>query len=307
MKSLYWILIYITFSFNILCKKNVEQKTEKESEHFYNIAKPSLNIRKDPNELSQKIGSVEFGKIVSVISKEKIPAKINNSNGFWVKIEYKGSTGWVFDSNLSKELHSFYFVDKIIKTEKSPSNSYFYILKSIDEYEKKCDEGFDSHYCFFIISDNKNIHSQVFEKIYPLYWDNNDNLIGISKYNDGDFFQIDYFKLNKLNKFQKEELNTYSFYFKSNNPTHLPPIEYNEFNFKYLKKVCRESNCFYFVKPNNSSEVLLEYIKNGKRHSIFKIENEDDFTLETNPENTFFYQSNRKFEIDFINNKIKEF
>lgn len=307
MKILYWIIFVIPILFNIVCKENVEPKVERESDHFYNIAKPNLNIRKEPNENSPKIGSVEFGKIVTVISKEKVPAKINNTNGFWVKIEYKGLTGWVFDSYLSKELHSFYLVDKIIKTEKSPSNSYFYILKSIDAYEEKCDEEFNSNYCFFVISDEKNLHTQVFEKTYPLYWDKNDNLIGISKYSDGDYIQIDYYRFNKLNKFQKEELSTYTYYLKNSNPTHSLPDEYNGYSLKSLIKVCKDTNCFYFIKFTNSSEVVIEYIKNGIRHSIFKIENDDDFTLETNPENAIFYKSNKKFEIDFINNRVKEF
>ncbi|MCG6142734.1 SH3 domain-containing protein [Leptospira mtsangambouensis] len=306
MKGLHSILIAIFIFSNIFCKENTEKKSQKESEYFYNIAKPNLNIRKDPSELSAKIGSIEFGKIVTVISKEKVPAKIDNINGFWVKIEHKGSIGWVFDSYLSKELDSFYLVGKILKTEKSPSNSYFYILKSTDEYEERCDEEYNSNYCFFVISDDKNIHSQVFEKTYPLYWDKNDNLIGISKHNDGDYIQIDYSRFNKLKKFQKEELITYTFYFKNNMSTHLLPDEYNEFSFKYLKKVCKDSNCFYFIKPTNSTEVLVEYVKSGIRHTILKIENDADFTLETNPENAFFYKSDKKFEIDFINNKAKE-
>ncbi|GBF44598.1 hypothetical protein LPTSP2_39010 [Leptospira ellinghausenii] len=305
MKNHYWIIILISIFFNIVCKENVEQKVDKESEHFYNIAKPNLNIRSEPNEISQKIGSIEFGKIVTVISKEKIPAKINNINGHWVKIQYKGSTGWVFDSFLSKELHSFYLVDKIIKTEKAPSNSYSYILKSTDDFEEKCNEEFDSKFCFFIISDDKNYNSQVFEKIYPLYWDKNDNLIGIRKYDDNDNTHIDYFRFNKSNKFKPEELLSYS-YIKNNDSSLQLPEEYIDYSFKYLEKVCKDSNCFYFIKPTNSTEVILEYIKAGIKHTILKIENDSDFKLETSPENATFYSSNKKFEIDFINYKIKE-
>lgn len=85
---------------------------------LYNWAKSGLNIRTEPSITATKIGKINYGETVQVLSTEgfrynysieiiksvkigEISYPNYSSNGHWIKIHYQGDEGYVFDGYLS--------------------------------------------------------------------------------------------------------------------------------------------------------------------------------------------------------------
>jgi hypothetical protein len=109
------------------------------------IAGNGLNIRKEPNSKSEKIGKLHFGSKVNVIEKTGKLLEIKDGNeivkGQWVKIEFENAqmfgseykSGYVFNGYLKYEKDFSLFLEKeILKFEKF--QNYKIHLKSSPYY-----------------------------------------------------------------------------------------------------------------------------------------------------------------------------
>jgi uncharacterized protein YgiM (DUF1202 family) len=71
-------------------------------EWFRVKAKPSLNIRSSPDVTGAIVASVEYGKQIKVLARVSSQQSVGGVSGYWVKVEAKGKTGFVFDAHLEK-------------------------------------------------------------------------------------------------------------------------------------------------------------------------------------------------------------
>lgn len=66
------------------------------------VASPHLNVRTKPGVGGAMVGQVEHGSQVRVVERQQQRQQISGRHGYWSKIEYKGSSGWVFDAWLER-------------------------------------------------------------------------------------------------------------------------------------------------------------------------------------------------------------
>lgn len=65
-----------------------------------------LSLRGEPSSSGLKVGSVYDGNEVQVIAKTSKCEVIGNINGCWVKVQYDGTTAYMFDGYLNREVFS---------------------------------------------------------------------------------------------------------------------------------------------------------------------------------------------------------
>lgn len=75
--------------------------TDNQGEWYTSTAKPVLVVRNTPDVTGEKIGTVPEGGKVKVLEKNVKPDSISGRSGSWVKIEWQGGVGYVFDIFLS--------------------------------------------------------------------------------------------------------------------------------------------------------------------------------------------------------------
>lgn len=71
-------------------------------EWFRVKAKPRLNVRSSPDVTGAVIASVDYGKQVKVLDRVSSLQSVGGVNGYWVKVEANGKTGFAFDAHLEK-------------------------------------------------------------------------------------------------------------------------------------------------------------------------------------------------------------
>ncbi len=67
-------------------------------------AKPSLVVRGAPDTAADKVGNIPYGEKINVIDKVDKVATIDGQTGSWVKVQWKDSSGYVFDAFLTKSV-----------------------------------------------------------------------------------------------------------------------------------------------------------------------------------------------------------
>ncbi|TGN19816.1 SH3 domain-containing protein [Leptospira idonii] len=300
-KVKYPILIILLILFTFCKEQASNKKTENNTEYLLVSAKPYINIRKQPNQNSEKIGKIEYGKIVSVIEKSTISETIDSKTGFWVKVNHNGTTGWVFDAFLAKSINYFDLFKAIVKTVPSPNKDYTLVIKSKEEGNEKCDENFNVHSCIFAVFKGAKQVSEPIDEIYPNVWETNTSILASSNYNDGDYQEIEFFRLRAENNFKKESLLAYTTFLHSNEPTHIAPQHYID-GFDKLEIVCKDEDCIYFLTPIDSKMILIEKIVSDKRIKIHEIEDKINYNLIADPDRILFKDSSKLYTIRFHDN-----
>lgn len=79
-------------TYNLAQYDNTNIECENKNEYFVNTPK-GLNIRKEANSKSAKLGAIPYNSTVSV----------NSNNGSWYSVTYNGVTGYVYSKYLSRK------------------------------------------------------------------------------------------------------------------------------------------------------------------------------------------------------------
>lgn len=69
-------------------------------------AKPSLVVRGAPDTAANKVGNIPYGEKINVIDKADKVVTIDGQTGSWVKVQWKDSSGYVFDAFLTKYVNA---------------------------------------------------------------------------------------------------------------------------------------------------------------------------------------------------------
>lgn len=100
MKNLICILV-VSFVGNILSAHTAIDLTNPEPETVNVMAFSGLKIRTAPGLESQVLKVIPFGERVNVLEKSEISENVEWFSGQWIKVEYQGIEGYVFDGFVS--------------------------------------------------------------------------------------------------------------------------------------------------------------------------------------------------------------
>jgi uncharacterized protein YecT (DUF1311 family) len=84
-----------------LIQSETTPSANNQAEWYTSTAKPVLVVRSIPDVTGEKIGTVPEGGKVKVLEKNVKPDSISGRSGSWVKIEWQGGDGYVFDGFLA--------------------------------------------------------------------------------------------------------------------------------------------------------------------------------------------------------------
>lgn len=92
MKSIYFIIIIIVFSFTISCKKHYDP--------MFVVSTDGIMLREKAEQTSNSIAKIPFGEKVNIISQTTQELFIDGEYGKWIEIEWSGKRGWSFSGFL---------------------------------------------------------------------------------------------------------------------------------------------------------------------------------------------------------------
>ena len=162
LKKIFWLIViaaagFLVVKFGLDFMESARIKKIKEGWHI-EVVNVYINVRKEPNQNSSKLGEVEKGKVYKVDDYENI-----NGN-FWYHIEYeKGSWGWVANP-IGKD-----YLDDVNNDDdiKAPTIKFYediYFVDSIDDITYDSLEVTDdkpgvsvTHKVYHEVDDAKNI------------------------------------------------------------------------------------------------------------------------------------------------------
>ncbi len=82
---------------NSLVQPETSSSTDNQGEWYTSTAKPVLVVRSIPDVTGEKIGTVPEGGKIKVLKKNIKPDSISGRSGSWVRIEWQGGIGYVFN------------------------------------------------------------------------------------------------------------------------------------------------------------------------------------------------------------------
>ena len=149
MKKCFFYILLILFSLNLFA--------EEPGGYFfgsgeYYIMDTNINVRNSPSLEGAKIGKVNLGDKITVIETEKNLVQIDNFFGYWVKIKYNNSYGYIF---------SKYIAVKTYPILRNSKEKIFVRFSSTSHHFYNCNLENDFYY-----SNGKEIYNIKFDKQY---------------------------------------------------------------------------------------------------------------------------------------------
>ena len=102
-------ILFLAWGLN-LKNKNIEQVSLVEDTDKVLgvvVAENGVNMRKTPNTFSNKILTIPTGSTIQIIEQSELQETFGGITAHWLKVEYNGTTGWVWGGFISSTIHEW--------------------------------------------------------------------------------------------------------------------------------------------------------------------------------------------------------